>query len=330
MNRGNRNKILQMLLMAFSAMLISCSSGVEEHYLRDIYFDFHKYKMAVGDTMELTICYYPEKTNCGIPDVDAVWTVNNESLARVEKTGDLTARLIAEDIGIISVTAAIGGFKTTTKITIDSNNILPDVRFMDFCLSHYDANEDGILQGTEVCDIVGIDVTELGDRDLPVSFEGIEIFKRLQTFKGRHIIYENLDLSKNIYLREIDISLSQIEKLDLRNHSELVWLDCHGCENLKIIDFGNGEVNHMNWLNCSRCDIRTIDLSRCGRLNYIDCSSNRIEKLDLSGNLLLRQITCNGNASPMTIVVGEDFDWDYIETFSADEGYAMVTKTSEQ
>jgi len=286
--------------------------------------------MAVGDTMTVNVDYYPVGTNCGIPNVPVIWSAADTSIISISHSGTRSAVLTALKIGTTSVTASLGGFTTSTLIIVEDEHVVSDKNFMSFCMKHFDANSDGIIQGTEVCDIIGLDVSELSGsitEETPVSFDGIEMFENLRTFKATHLTISHLDLSKCSLLNEIDISQSQIAMLDVSKNTELRFLDCHACPSLTRINFGTeGDGSYyLNAINCRDCALPSIDLSRCIRLAHIDCSNNQLKQLDLSNNLLIEQLSCTGNKIT-TIKVSPDFDTSSIKTLNIDEGVTFTTK----
>lgn len=316
-------------LFAFS----QCTDDSKHKFLRDVYLEYHRESMAVADTMNMHLMFYPEGSNSGIPPM-AIWTSSDPSVVSVEPDPDnhYYAVLTAHKVGSVVITCNLcngieqQGFKTSASIIVDSHFAMPDYLFMDFCLSHFDKNHDGILQGLEVDDIIAIDVTELEHLDKPISFEGIELFPSLRYFKATHLIISKLDLSKNPMLTDIDISESQIASLDLTNNAEVRYLDCHACPNLTSINFGSGkkyDANYINTINCQRCNLQSLDLSRCGRLVYIDCSNNNLSSLDLSNNLAVQQISCYGN-NISQIKVDSDFDVSQLVTLETDPGVSFT------
>lgn len=314
-----------LILLAFFA----CSRD-DKKYLRDLFFTYHEASMAVGDTMTVNVDYYPVGTNCGIPDVPVEWTVADTSIISISHSGTRSAIITGRKIGTTSITATLGGFSVSSLIIVEDEHIVSDHNFMTFCLKHFDTNSDGIIQGTEVCDIVGLDVSELSNicNELtPISFKGIEMFVNLRTFKATHLTISYLDLSKNPLLNEIDISQSEIAMLDVSNNNELRFIDCHACPSLTNIKFGtegDGEY-YLNTLNCRDCALTSIDLSRCIRLAHIDCSNNNLKELDLSNNMLIEQLSCTGNKIS-TIKVSQDFDMSLIKTLNIDEGVTFTRK----
>lgn len=308
-----------LLLILF---VVACNSDGKK-YLRDVYFDYHSSKMAIPDTMLITLMFYPEHTNAGVPDIPIIWTSSDTNIIRIEPSGEYSAKLIANNIGAATIKATLGDFVASTLITVDYTNAISDGHFLNLCLAYFDTNNDGVLQGTEIVNVIGIDASELASTNDPISFEGIELFSSLQTFKATHLIISDLDLSKNTNLTTIDISESEIASLDLSNNLEIQFLDCHACSSLSDIKFAtptSDKKNQMRIINCQRCSLTQLDVSKCILLEYLDCSQNQLTTLDLSNNVLLKQLDCTGN-NITSITLWDEAD---TEEFKTDSGTSFT------
>lgn len=316
-----------------SLPLSSCNDDDGVKFLRDVYLEYHSESMAVNDTMNIHLMFYPEGANSGIPQ-QISWSSSDTSVISIQPNPDnfYHAILKGNKVGIAEITCNLHdgvpeqGFKTTTTITVDTENLLPDYNFMTFCLQHFDSNHDGKLQGIEVSDVIGIDATELEAQNAAISFQGIEIFQALRTFKATHLTISYLDLSHNPLINNIDVSESHIQTLDVSHNHELKYLDCHACPNLTNLILGSNKQfghNYINTINCQRCNLSSIDLSRCSLMTYIDCSGNHLTQLDLSNSLAITQITCYGN-NINTILVHKDFDESQLKTLETDEGVTFT------
>lgn len=306
--------------------VIACNHDDGKKYLRDVYFDYHTSTIALTDTLPITLMFYPEHTNAGVPNEPIVWQASDTTIVQIEQTGEYTAQIIAIGVGSVTIKASLGGFVTSTIITVDVDNSITDSHFKDLCLACFDKNNDGVLQGTEITNVIGIDATELEGISAPISFAGIEIFKSLRTFKATHLIISELDLSHNTNLTDIDISESEIESIDLSHNLEVRFLDCHACTNLSQITLGSSTVdtpNQMRIINCQRCNLSTLDVSNCSLLEYLDCSKNKLTQLNLSNNTLLKQLSCQDN-NIGTITLWSDANIDEFQTLEYDNGVVFV------
>lgn len=288
--------------------------------------------MALGDTTTISINYYPVGSNYGIPDEQVTWTAADTSVIAISPNGPLSATITATKIGTTSITARLGGFVVSTLVIVDNENIISDNNFMQYCITHFDANGDKIIQGTEVSKVIGLDVSELAyscGKTIPISLKGIEMFENLRSFKASHILISDLDLSHNKRLTELDLSQSEIAMLDLSKNPQLRFVDCHACPSLATIYFGSADDGEyfLNSINCRNCALTSIDLSRCKRLAHIDCSNNQLQQLDISNNPLLDQLSCTGNQLT-TIKISSELNIDSIKTFiktlDIDEGVTFT------
>lgn len=318
--------------------LASCKREDKE-YLRKIYFDNHPKEMSVEQSTTLKIKYYPDETNSGIPDAQVVWSSSNSTIISVSNDGTINALRYGKAV----IKAQLADFVALTTIVVDTALMFEDNLFLKFCIENFDTNRDGVLQGLEIYDIVGLDVSDLRNFTDTISLTGIEHFQALKTLKITGLSIPNLDLSKNLLLENINCSLCLMEELDLSNNIQLVMLDCHGCDNLrtlklsksedvKIIEDDNGNItyetfptesNKINIINCYRCAIENLDLSSCKTLEYIDCRSNQLSSLDISNNKLLTQISCSKN-NIATIKIASDFDIEQLKTCDIDAGVSFV------
>ena len=343
-----RRGVLTYMTIILGLLSVSCDNDDGKKFLREIYFASHGNTLAVGDTMELRVVYYPKASNAGIPDEEMTWSTNDSGAVRIDVTGDRAARITAINIGSATVTATLGGFNVSTKIVIDDyDNPIEDQAFMNFCLENFDTNGDGKLQGSEVADVESMDASDIlnlkqshyigsegGDTitytmttNEPVSFAGIEIFRSLKSFKANRVIIGHLDLSKNTNLVSVDVSESYIESLDVSRNEKLRILDCHADtalgDNLKLGSMEEFGANNIFTIICNRSLITSLDLSRCTKLNYIDCSQNMLTELDLTNSLELTQITCYDN-NLTEVRVSEEYDQEQLKSFIADDGVSLT------
>lgn len=299
---------MQRTVLFFTILIgiTSCSRDDGEKYLRDVYFANHSEVLGVGETEQLKVMYYPEGSNAGIPEEPKQWSSSDEAIVRVDSAGVI----YGVSPGIATVTMWLGSFRAMTEIYVDEVYEFSDSLFLEYCLSEFDENGDGELQGLEVFDIESLDVSSLARHEKWISLDGIEKFSSLKTLKISGLFISKIDLSQNTELRVLDCSLARIASLDLTNNSKLEMLDCHGSMNLSELKFGSYDeygLCNINVINCFGCSIGELDLSRCEFLEYIDCRDNKLTNLDFSNSSLLTQLCCSGNEIT-DIVFAEGFD----------------------
>lgn len=299
---------MQRIVLFFTILIgiTSCSRDDGEKYLRDVYFANHSEVLGVGETEQLKVMYYPEGSNAGIPEEPKQWSSSDEAIVRVDSAGVI----YGVSPGIATVIMWLGSFRAMTEIYVDEVYEFSDSLFLEYCLSEFDENGDGELQGLEVFDIESLDVSSLARHEKWISLDGIEKFSSLKTLKISGLFISKIDLSQNTELRVLDCSLARIASLDLTNNSKLEMLDCHGSMNLSELKFGSYDeygLCNINVINCFGCSIGELDLSRCEFLEYIDCRDNKLTNLDFSNSSLLTQLCCSGNEIT-DIVFAEGFD----------------------
>ncbi len=294
--------------MAFAA---SCEKD-DVIPLRDIVFADHEDLIMVGDTMTLVVQLLPSYYNCNEPTSSPVWTSSNESVATVDSCGLVTGIMA----GTVTITFTWGDFVCSTDIEVDDYVSITDSNFLDFCLSKFDENGDGILQNLEICTVVGIDLSDLAMDDVSIDLSGIEKFTALQSLSFSFVSISNIDLTKNTALKQIVCDNTDITRLDLSTLSNLDELDCHSCSSLSEIILPQ-EDSRLTTISCFGCALSELDLTTSTKLEYIDCRNNSISSLDLSNCPLITQISCSGNGG-VSITFPEDFDLDQLKTYDND------------
>ncbi len=144
----------------------------------------------------------------------------------------------------------------------------------------------------------------------------------------------NLDLSKNLFLKDLNCSQCNLKDLDLSSNLDLNILNCGGnflsnldlskntkltslecsmsnltaldvSKNSKLVDLScvGSNLTTLNLdfhpdlvaLTCSSNQISSLNLRLCYSLQYIQCSNNKLTSLDLSQNQSLTGLVCFGN-----------------------------------
>jgi gliding motility-associated-like protein len=147
---------------------------------------------------------------------------------------------------------------------------------------------DGTLDNAKMAVVKRLDVTNSNIS----SLSGIEAFKSLEAlFVGNNNL-TSIDLSQNILLKQLDISMNMIDNIDLSNNLDLYELFCNYCP-LKSLDLQKN-IN-LRWLSCTHCNLKTLDLFKNTKLWYLDCASNFLKSLDLSSNIKLFRFACSSN-----------------------------------
>lgn len=113
---------------------------------------------------------------------------------------------------------------------------------------------------------------------------------RVSILTGRAELFYGIPYMKSITCKDSEIS--GLEKI-LEISEELQSLDCSSC-NLPSLDVSKNAK--LETLNCSNNQLTSLDLSANTELVSLDCSSNNLSSLDLSNNTKLQNLNVSSNA----------------------------------
>ena len=215
---------------------------------------------------------------------------------------------------IVTITCILiysGTKEENIKLVDDVCEQMDDIRFMEFCYSHFDVNNDGKVSMTEAQSVKEFSVINLGI----TSLKGIEYFYNITTLYcfGNRLVH--LDVSKCTLLEILDCSCNMLVDLNVSNCKSLKKLYCQNESSGKGIVYSNGvwkgfiyskEGNKittldvsgcpiLNVINCSGNNINSLKLTNCNQLSSLYCSYNDLTSLDLSSCTLLKGINCENN-----------------------------------
>ncbi|CAB5208524.1 unnamed protein product [Rhizophagus irregularis] len=146
----------------------------------------------------------------------------------------------------------------------------------------------------------------------------IESFKNLESISLKKLELTSLEIS----------NCTQLNKVDLSEHSKLTSLSVTGCPNITKVDCSSSEkltelkVSDLTELKCSNTSIEilsvnlcpgikildcsnndkliNLDISNCTELEFLDCSNSKLTSLDISNcEYLLEEYEQNNNKSKM-------------------------------
>lgn len=118
------------------------------------------------------------------------------------------------------------------NIEVDSEESIkfPDKTFLKACISlGLDKNNNGEISEKEAFLVKNLNIRFWGIKDLT----GIEHFKYLEKLDASKNLFSEIDLSKNIYLKEVKINSKHITKVILPKNSNTISIDI---EKNKIIE----------------------------------------------------------------------------------------------
>lgn len=294
----NAKSLTALLLSAVAACLTLARCDKADVQVDHLYIVASKPNVAPGDTVRLTLHAHPEDATAGFPKVDTIiWSSSDTTVATVDSKGTL----IAKRFGSTVIKVVYGRFEPTKKIVVSGVAQVGDPHLLSFLLERFDTNHDGKLEGYEMVNTRGLDLTDIGKKTGGrVDMAGLDGFVNLQTLRIERMSMRGLDLASFRELEEVHIDACSLDTLDLRMNSKLRDVRIMGCPDLKAVILGSHEQfgpNNLYTFHCSRCDISEIDLSRCGRtLGDIAVDGNpRLATLDLSVDTMLHSVryTCD-------------------------------------
>lgn len=130
-----------------------------------------------------------------------------------------------------------------------------------------DVNQDGEIQQSEALLVYHLQCSTMALQ----SLGGLEYFTNLRTI--------NCETSN---IGSIDLSLPNLESINVRYNGALTSLDLAGCPNLREI-------------NCSDAGLTTLTIAGLANLEELRCSNNQLSSIDLTGLSNLWLLDVNNN-----------------------------------
>jgi Leucine-rich repeat (LRR) protein len=93
-------------------------------------------------------------------------------------------------------------------------------------------------------------------------------------------------------LKGLDCSSNKLNKLNLNENVELVYLFCSDNELTNLSLNNNNQLNH---LECSDNKLSDLDLTKNNQLSRVYCHSNQLTRLDLNNNKKITSFYCFAN-----------------------------------
>ncbi|NLN99527.1 MAG: hypothetical protein GX125_04605 [Bacteroidales bacterium] len=186
--------------------------------------------------------------------------------------------------------------KRFTTVAGDPGINIPDPSFRNYILSHFDANEDGVLNQKEAFDIRKIEICP----DSVSTIEGIEHFPELEelicigtvseddgTFNGR---LTSVDVSRNSRLWRLDLGYNRLKEIDVSKNEQLELLIVSYNLITELDISHNKRLRHVGCSPSGPMRISAIDFSRCPELDFVGLSGFGGEVVDFSANSEVQQI----------------------------------------
>ena len=188
-----------------------------------------------------------------------------------------------------------GGNVTTVRATglkINSKNF-PDNSFRDYVKTIYDLDKNDYLSKTEISKAKIMNFTHLDVKTL----KGIQYLENLEkleistnfVFDGFNNLTE-IDLSKNLNLKDIRLQSCSIKKLDLSKNTKLEKLSLENFEITSLNLTKNTKLRSLNMYD--GFNLKSVDLSKnilLQDLRVYEC--DKLGSLDLRKNILLQVLS---------------------------------------
>ena len=199
-------------------------------------------------------------------------------------------------------------FATTAWADVEINETtFPDANFRNWVLSQ-EYGSDGVLTDEEIAGVKNINVA---GKEIQ-SLKGIEFFTALTRLTCPSNQLTELDLSRNVKLKNVLCIDNQLTSLDLTKNTALIEVDClenqlqtlnvsnlHlsrlNCENNQLTELNVTGCTSLSNLNCSFNQLTSIDVSTCAGLRSLACVQNQLTTLDVSNNSRLQSLECSAN-----------------------------------
>ncbi|MBO7515906.1 MAG: hypothetical protein J6T47_09820, partial [Lachnospiraceae bacterium] len=199
-------------------------------------------------------------------------------------------------------------FTVTASVKINATNF-PDEAFRNYVKTTFDTNQNDEFSADELREIKELYIYRKGI----CTLKGIEFFSELKVLKAFSNPIEELDVSRNIKLEELDCSAMLLTSLDLSRNSELTYLEC-GFNKLNTLDLSKNK--NLVTLYCASTgltsldvsgntkleslyaysnNLTSLDVSKCTMLVYFHCLDNKLTSLNVRSNLALKELACYSN-----------------------------------
>ena len=241
------------------------------------------------DITDRGVCYSTEQE----PTIDDMVLSEGKDVGKLTST---ITELIPETVYYVRGYAtnpagtAYSETQTFTTIAIDETIEFSDPIFEQYCLTEFDANNDGKISFSEAKRATNITINQKGIS----SIDEIHYFTELTQLVCNDNNLTSIDVSKNarltmLYcqnnkLTSINVNNSKLENLNVDNN-QLTTLDLSGSPRLTT-------------LKCDDNQLSTLDISKCPALTDLYCQANQLSELNLSRNTKLTILACSSN--PMT------------------------------
>jgi hypothetical protein len=154
-----------------------------------------------------------------------------------------------------------------------------------------DKNGDNEIQLSEALLVYNLDIENSNVKDIS-DLTGIKYFTNLEKLKCRYANLANLNLSKNINLKELRIFDNKLTSLNLPESNKLEYLDV---SINKLTELNVTKNIKLKTLNFSGNQLTYIDISNNTELEELILLRNKLTTIDVSKNINLKNLYCDWN-----------------------------------
>lgn len=162
------------------------------------------------------------------------------------------------------------------KRVADVTTKMDDPKFIEYCLTYFDTDNNGQLSMKEAEQVTRIDFTDMGLN--LTSLSGIEYFTNLEWLDCENNSLTELDLSYNITLNQLYCSKNQLTSLILPQKTP--W---------------GAKGNILSTIHCSQNRLTELNASDSFELQRLSCWNNQLVSVNVSGSWMLQELDCYNN-----------------------------------
>lgn len=185
------------------------------------------------------------------------------------------------------------------KKVSDVTKQMKDPKFIEYCLTYFDKDNNGKLSMEEVELVDRLDFTDM-ELNL-TSLAGIEYFTGLTWLDCENNQLTELDLSYNYNLSNLYCSRNQLTSLIFpKPYDGSSWtsLSVVHCSQNQLTEINLSRYFNLVRLSCWDNQLVSLNLSEVYGLQELNCSMNRLSgKLDLRDNKNITELDCSFNES---------------------------------
>ena len=158
-------------------------------------------------------------------------------------------------------------------------------------------------------------IVDLGSfySDTLTSLRGIEYFKALKRLSCPHCKLDELNVSQNTELVELECYGNQLTTLDVSNNTKLKKLSCQNnllvaldvsrnkdlaelsCQDNRLAQLEIDENRQLQNLACQNNRLTALNVNNCAALTTLYCGNNQLKELEVNNCTALVNLSCENN-----------------------------------